>query len=169
MQLLLSHEKIFFSSKVCVASSFVKVENFLLHTTTAKNQILPKPAFTIAKNCLKFWDGKSFMRTLAVFFMEISSDHQFWKRCTNICQVYCLKERFLRQINSLKPLILLPQFQTSQPMCSYIFSATNIVSSSSTIVSSLSFIKTEFELLLLKWLGMQFFIPLVGVLKWILN
>lgn len=85
-----SHEKIFFSSKVCVASSFVKVENFLLHTTSAKNQILPKPAFTIAKNCLKFWDGKSFMRTLAVFFMEISSDHQFWKRCTNICQIYCL-------------------------------------------------------------------------------
>ena len=85
-----SHEKIFFSSKVCVASSFVKVENFLLHTTSAKNQILPKPAFAIAKNCLKFWDGKSFMRTLAVFFMEISSDHQFWKRCTNICQIYCL-------------------------------------------------------------------------------
>ena len=85
-----SHEKIFFSSKVCVASSFVKVENFLLHTTSAKNQILPKPAFAIAKNCLKFWDGKFFMRTLAVFFMEISSDHQFWKRCTNICQIYCL-------------------------------------------------------------------------------
>ena len=122
-----------FSSKVCVASSFVKVENFLICTISAKNLILPKPAFTIAKNCLKFWDDKSFIRTPAVFVIEISSDHQFWKRCTNICQVYCLKERFLRQINSLKPLILLPQFQTSQPMCPY------IVSSFSTIVTQLLF------------------------------